>query len=397
MARKRLLIDLTPLSTPGGARGIGRYTRELARGLCSLPASELENIELLGLVSLAWNGQYRCTRDIAEFLDAAGTSLLESRDYYSWAYRQRLLLWHAARELRADAVHLCDPHATPRFLGLAGTKKIVTCHDIVPTRFPDHYFGWRDGGANVGRWIEGQRYRTADLVIAVSDATKHDICTLAGVPEDRVVRVYNGLDVERWSAEPQLAVVDVLRQFGLGDREYVLYVGGADWRKNTEGMMGALSRMRQSGSKLVLAWAGHLDGQHRARVEHEAASAGVTDAVLYLGHVADDQLAVLYRAAVAHLIVSRLEGFGLTVVEAMASGCPVVTTQAGSLAEVAGDAALKVDPEDTSAIAGAIERLRDDRLRTELIALGKVRATRFSRRAQAKATADAYRKFLATC
>ena len=80
-------------------------------------------------------------------------------------------------------------------------------------------------------------------------------------------------------------------------------------------------------------------------------------AVLRLGYVSDDELRVLYRAARAHLLVSRCEGFGLTVVEAMAAGCPVVTTKGGSLSEVAGDAALQVDPENLAAIGDALVRL----------------------------------------
>jgi alpha-1,3-rhamnosyl/mannosyltransferase len=119
--------------------------------------------------------------------------------------------------------------------------------------------------------------------------------------------------------------------------------------------------------------------------------------VAYLGHVADEELAVLYRAAVAHVIVSRLEGFGLTVVEAMASGCPIIATEAGSLAEVAGDAAITVDPEDASAIGAAIERLlQSNSLRAELIERGRARAPRFSRQAQAVATAEVYRRFFET-
>jgi glycosyltransferase involved in cell wall biosynthesis len=394
--KRRLLLDLTPLGTPGGARGIGRYTRELARGLAELPPSELEGIELLALTSLGWAGEYSVVSDIAAFLEQSGTSLLETRDYYSWAYRQRVAMWRAAQRLRADAVHLCDPHATPLLLGLTGTKKIVTCHDIVPTRYPDHYFGWRDGGAAVGRYIEGRRYRSADLVIAVSDATKNDICSLLGVSEARVVRVYNGVNVERWSGAPKLAATPVLQNHGLFGRAFALYVGGSDWRKNIEGMMAAIARARQSGFDLSLAWAGHLDGAHRARMEGKAAEAGIADVVHFLGHVTDDELAILYRAAVAHLFVSRLEGFGLTVVEAMASGCPVITTHGGSLAEVAGDAALTVDPEDPAAIASALGRLmREPECRAHLIDLGRARAPRFSRRAQASATAEVYRRFLA--
>ena len=159
--------------------------------------------------------------------------------------------------------------------------------------------------------------------------------------------------------------------------------------------MGATARIRALGLDLQLVWAGHLEPPHRARVEQIAAEAGIRDAVNFTGFVTDDELSVLYRAAVAHLLVSRLEGFGLTVVEAMASGCPVITTQAGSLEEIAGDAALTVDPENVLEIAAAIERvMREPVLRTELIARGKARAPRFTRREQARATAQVYRKFL---
>jgi glycosyltransferase involved in cell wall biosynthesis len=110
--------------------------------------------------------------------------------------------------------------------------------------------------------------------------------------------------------------------------------------------------------------------------------------------VSDDELRVLYRAARAHLLVSRCEGFGLTVVEAMAAGCPVVTTNGGSLAEVAGDAALQVNPEDPVAIGDALVRLcREPAVAADLVRRGRERALLFSRGAQARAMAAVYRRF----
>src|SRR5690348_8964196 len=121
----------------------------------------------------------------------------------------------------ADAVHICDPHATPLFFGWTGCRKIVTCHDLVPTKFPEHYFGVRDGGAFIGKRIERRRYRSADLVVAISDATRTDVVSLLGVPERRVVRVYNGLDIDWWAASPAASVDAALDRFRLRGRDYV--------------------------------------------------------------------------------------------------------------------------------------------------------------------------------
>jgi alpha-1,3-rhamnosyl/mannosyltransferase len=161
-------------------------------------------------------------------------------------------------------------------------------------------------------------------------------------------------------------------------------------------MMGGIARAKALGVDLDLVWAGHLAPNHIANVEAIARSAGVLGSLKRLGYVPDEDLAALYRAAVAHLFVSRLEGFGLTIVEAMAAGCPVVTTGAGSLAEVAGDAALTVDPEDHAAIGDALARLaKEPKLREDCARRGRERAPKFSRNALAMGTAEVYRRFLA--
>ncbi|HKQ70757.1 MAG TPA: glycosyltransferase family 1 protein [Polyangiaceae bacterium] len=391
---RRLLLDLTPLDTPAGPRGIGRYIRELAEGLSALSDEELGGIEVVGLTSLSWSGEYQLTGDVASYRGNPALAAPTERDYYRWAYRQRFALWRAAQRAGVQAVHICDPHATPMFLGTTGCRRIVTCHDLVPTRFPERYFGPKDGGVFVGRQIEKRRYRSADLVVAISDATRDDVRSLLGVPEERVVRVHNGVDVERWASEPTLSRKAVLDRFGVTGRKFVLYVGGSDWRKNVEGMMAGLAHARAHGIDLDLVWAGHLQEGHIAGVDAEARKFGVSTSVRRLGFVKDDELAVLYRAARAHLLLSRCEGFGLTVVEAMAAGCPVVTTEGGALGEVAGDAALRVDPEDRTAIGEAIVRVcRDDDLHADLARRGRERAPRFSRHAQARAMARVYRDF----
>lgn len=395
LSRKTVLLDLTSLDTPSRHRGPGRYVRELARGLAELSAEELGGVKVIGLTYLGLGGSYRVTEDIAGFEGSAGLRAPAQKDHYHWAYARRVALWRAVRAIGPAAVHLGDPNSTPLLMGLTNCKKIVTCHDAIPARYPSRYFGLRDGGAAVGLAIERRRYRTADLVIAISDATQKDACSIFGVPPERIIRIYNCVDVDGWARAPALEAKPVLDRHSLSERPFVLYVGASDWHKNIEGMLSGFAAARAHGVDAILAWAGKLGDEHRRDVLGKAESLGITDSVRLLGFVNDDELAVLYRAARAHILVSWCEGFGLTVVEAMASGCPVITTQGGSLGEVVGDAALTAPPDDHQAIAVAIGRLvSDGDLRAVLAGRGRERATRFSRRAQAVAMAKAYRDLL---
>jgi glycosyltransferase involved in cell wall biosynthesis len=390
-----VLLDLTSLDTPSRHRGPGRYVRELARGLAELPPAELGGIRVIGLTHLGLGGSYRVTDEIAAFHGSAGLPSPAPKDHYHWAYARRVALWRAVRAIGPGAVHLGDPNSTPLFMGLTHTKKVVTCHDAIPARYPSRYFGIRDGGAAVGLAIEKRRYRTADLVIAISDATRDDAISFLGVPPERIVRVYNGVDVDRWAKDPSAPAGPVLDRHGLANRAFVLYVGASDWHKNVEGMFAGLAEARKREPDVLLAWAGKLRGDHAEHVRALAERFGVADAVRLLGFVSDDDLAVLFREARAHVLVSWCEGFGLTVVEAMAAGCPVVTTRGGSLGEVAGDAALTVEPDDHAAIGAAIARLvADADLRAMLARRGRERAPRFSRRVQAEGMARAYRELL---
>jgi len=392
---KTVLLDLTSLDTPSRNRGNGRYVRELARGLAELSPAEREGLEFKALTHLDPGGAYRVTDDIAAFGGSPELASPSAKDHYHWAYARRLGLWRAVRSIGAAAVHLGDPNCTPLFMKLTSCKKIVTCHDTIPARYPARYLGVRDGGPMVGLLIEKRRYRSADLVIAISEATRQDACAYLGLRSERVVRVYNGVDVEGWAAEPTLDAAKVLERFGLAGRPFVLYVGGSDWHKNIEGMLAGLAAARAAGVDVVLAWAGKLRPDHAQAVDAMSHRLGVAGAVLRLGLVSDPELAVLYRAARAHVLVSWCEGFGLTVVEAMACGCPVLTTREGSLAEVAGDAALTVDPADHAAIGEALARLGSDaELRAVLARRGRARAPQFSRGVQARAMAKAYQALL---
>jgi glycosyltransferase involved in cell wall biosynthesis len=210
--------------------------------------------------------------------------------------------------------------------------------------------------------------------------------------------IYNGVDLARWSSQPEPDAQALLRsRWGLNNAKYAIYVGDARWRKNLRGMLQGLAQARCIAPhlNLQLVWAGALSSDHEKAIDEETRVLDLSNAVHRIGFVSDADLSLLYRDAVAHLFVSRYEGFGLTVVEAMASGCPVITTRRTSLAEVAGDAALDVDPDDYQGIGEALVRVSSDpSLRSDLQERGLRRAQRFSHVRQARETLDIYRRVL---
>jgi glycosyltransferase involved in cell wall biosynthesis len=162
-------------------------------------------------------------------------------------------------------------------------------------------------------------------------------------------------------------------------------------------MLQALERARRLSPQrdFALAWVGKLSQERREQVGALARELGVSDNVRLLGFVPDEDLGALYRQAYATLFVSRAEGFGYPVLEAMACGSPVVTSNVSSLVEVAGDIATKVDPEDPAAIAQAIVAVeQSSAARAQRTVEGRAWVGRFSCERQAKETLAVYERLL---
>ncbi|MCC6901829.1 MAG: glycosyltransferase family 4 protein [Polyangiaceae bacterium] len=235
-------------------------------------------------------------------------------------------------------------------------------------------------------------------MIAVSESTASDLTTLLGVSPKKITVVYNGVDLTRWSGEPGEQDSAVRERLGLSESHYVLCVGSADFRKNHDRMLAALAKVRRASpdSDVVMVWAARLDLGQQLELRRAALEHGVSGALKLVGYVSDAELAALYRGAVAQLFPSRAEGFGYPVVEAMACGCPVVTSDRSSLSEIAGDAAFQVDPEDADAIADAIRTLlTHSGERERLSARGTVRARGFDLARMAEGTLEVYRQVVA--
>lgn len=386
------LLDLSVLATNTRTRGIGRYVSDLALALDAAPRTT-SDLRVLGIEHLDVTGSATIAHDLKAAVARLTDPGKRAMPHAEWAYRVRLLLARAVKRIAPDVLHAGHPNATP--LGQLPCPRVVTCHDLIPLRFPQHYLDWRDGFRAGRTRLDLRRYHSADHVIAVSETTAKDLVEMLGVPAKKITVVHNGVDLGRWRSEPAEHDHAVRRRLGLETTSYVLCVGAANWRKNPEGALEALRRAseRRPDHSLTLVWAARLGAEEHRALTERARALGIEDAVKLVGWVSDPDLAALYRGAVAQLFVSRAEGFGYPVIEAMAAGCPVITSNLSSMAEIAGDAALLVDPERPDEIADALVTLAESVAeRRRLAQRGLERARRFALAKMAAATLDVYRQ-----
>lgn len=378
-------LDLTCHNTLARHRGIGRYAASLGRALHAIRGELGPGERLLAATS---------SEDISDDLrperherplpptEAQGAA-------YGRYFRGRW--WGLRRTLdrvAPDVVHLVEG---PQMLLLRSSRVVVTCHDLIPLLMPRWYIPrrWRNEPPLRARnflW-----YHLADRLIAISKATASDLHDLLDIAPERITVIPQGVDHERFHprAEPGERD-DLTRRLGLPPR-YALYVGAADPRKRVDLLLRSYRRVyHETRVPLVVvgAWTLRPPGELRALLSDLPPGA-----VLLLGEVPGGELPPLYRGADLHVLPSVYEGFGLTVLEAMAAGCPVVTTRCGALAEASGEAALHVEPDRVPELEEAlIGALRDGAMRDRLRQRGLAHASAFTWERTARATLDVYRQ-----
>jgi glycosyltransferase involved in cell wall biosynthesis len=259
-------------------------------------------------------------------------------------------------------------------------------------RYPQRYPRWRrlyTGMAIV------RTARQARAIITVSEATRRDVIDLLGIAPDRVTAIHSGVDPEQFRAVPASQAALVLQRHRL-PRRFFLHVGGFSPIKNTERIVEAFADAgREPALRDVgLVFAGHKTA-HFADTLAATQRLGVSDRVVFTGYFPSEDLPTLYSAALALVYPSVIEGFGFPILEAFACATPVITSDRTSLPEVAGNAAVLVDPESTAALAAAMVRIVvDDGLRTTLIDRGVKRVKSFTWERTAAQTLDVYRQAL---
>jgi glycosyltransferase involved in cell wall biosynthesis len=271
-------------------------------------------------------------------------------------------------------------------------RLVVTVHDLLPWVLRD------DPALGTLRHpLDRALYRLAlrglgraDVLIADSRATADDLVGQARLPDESIRIVPLGVDAARF--HPSARVAEVRRRYGLAEGgQDVIYVGSEDPRKNLTTLIEAFAPVaaRRPAARLLKVGAGHHADQ-RARLLAGAERLGIGDRIRFLDQVPEADLAPLYGAAAVCAVPSLHEGFGLPVLEAMACGVPVVCANRSSLPEVAGSAALVVEP-TAAAFAEALGRVLDDpALSADLRRRGLERAARYTWRRTAELTVECY-------
>lgn len=253
-----------------------------------------------------------------------------------------------------------------------GRKLVVTVHDLSPVVLPEHY----DLKRRLWHWSVGfkRTLARADKIVAVSEYTKHDLVTVLGIDPEKIAVVYQGVDHHRFRPDLDIAGLRGVRnRYGLPG-EFILYMGTLEPRKNVEGLIVAWEQMS---AMLPLVIAGRPGWKYR-RIFKLAQKSKRARHIQFLGFVDEADKPYILKLARIFAFPSFYEGFGLPVLEAMAVGTPVVTSSVTSLPEVAGDAALLVNPYNQEELTVALDALAsDEHLRGQLIPKALERARRF--------------------
>jgi glycosyltransferase involved in cell wall biosynthesis len=289
----------------------------------------------------------------------------------------RMLVW-GGQLARVGLDHLLPGaelfHATEHLLlPLRSIPTILTVHDLIYRHLPAHH-------KRLNRWYLNLTMplycRRATHVVAVSECARRDLITAYRLPAEKTTVVYEAAD-PRFYPQPPERVSAVRSRYGLPGR-YLLFVGTIEPRKNLARLLEAFETIHEEGLSdglVIVGRRGWLYGDFFARLEQSP----VRDAVIFPGYVPDEDLPAIYSGAQALAFPSLYEGFGLPVLEAMACGIPVVTSNSSSLPEVGGTAALYVDPRDVEALREAVRRvLCDAALREQLQVQGLAQAAQFS-------------------
>lgn len=369
----RLGLDARALASPVRS-GVEHYVINLTRALAALP----ESPDIVAYVDT----QIADPALAALSSERLKISLVRAR--HGWL--RAALPWRLWRD-RADLVHLPSTILPP----ILPCPAVVTVHDLAWARFPETY---DPADLRMQTEVVPRSLRRAAHIITVSQSTARDLVETLDVPADKITAIPLGVSPSFSPDGPALspdAFPGAERLAG----GYLLHLatGGPHPRKNVGLLLAAYARLRADQPAPPLVVAGDVASERGRALLDKAADLGLAEDVIFPGQVSETVLPALYRSATILAYASSYEGFGLPILEAMASGLPVITSNRSSMPEVAGDAAILIDPENAEDLTAALARaLRDDALRRDLAQRGLARSREFTWERTARDTVAVYQR-----
>jgi glycosyltransferase involved in cell wall biosynthesis len=372
----RICIDASPAVHHRG--GFGRYVQELTTGLLALDPDS----EYVAFYNHAAAALVDPPLDQLRHL----TTRLTNRPW-----RLSVVLAYLTRTPQdrrfpgIDIFHATD-NLLPRF---SQVKSVFALQDLIFRFYPETH-------NPPNRWfltlMMPRFLKAADVVIAISQCTSRDAVRLYGLDEAKTRVIYAGVSPGFHARAPE--AISLVRQKYSLPENFILFVGTIEPRKNLTTLLEAYRALKNEGTGCKLVIVGRKGWLYEGFFR-KLRELGLEDEVIFPGFVPDEDLSAFYTAADLFVYPSLYEGFGLPVVEAMACGAPVITSNTSSLPEVAGEAALLVEPTSVEELVAAVRRLLNDKgLQVEMAARGLKRAARFTWEDTARRTAEVYREII---
>jgi glycosyltransferase involved in cell wall biosynthesis len=374
-----IVFDGLPLCNAHRQRGIGFYVRGVLRSLSLASRQRAIAISVLTMPDPVFVSEFPSLKTWRPSWPNVRLGWLFSAALAPYDFRQagNARLFHAT-----DPNGMCKPARLPM---------LATAYDLTPLHFPAEYLDRFPPDAKAGYSQMLKRYRSAEHIVAISKHTRDDFIDKLGIPAERITVIYPGIDIDevkqRFSPQASPSVPECPSLF-------FLYVGAIEPRKNVDAMLKAFASVANEIEEDFLL-AGYLSAAQVEQTHALAAKLGIAHRVRLMGMVSNEVLGQLYARATALVFVSKLEGFGLPVLEAMAVGCPVICSDAAALGEIAPGAARIVSVDDTHGLSKALTDLStDSQARALLIEQGHARAATFSLQSAGQDFHDLYRALL---
>jgi len=374
-------IDARALQTSHRFRGIGSYAANLIENIASL---DLTNEYVFfsqgnneGLHNIKFPEKFRYEEKF--------TKNVQDPSRYNW-YFDQFFLPKAINHSKVKVIHFLDQLSAPI---VKAAKTVITVNDLM--QFHGQESSWKNK-------VKIQSITSADKIIAISEYTKKDIIKHFQISKDRIKVIYDGYDEKYFRpADDQLILKEIRKKIlGKEDEHYLFYSGSFEHhepRKNVDFLLDILEELDKRNFKKINIVLSGKEGEESKRLKAEAAKLSLTNRLIFVGFLTKEELVHCYQAALAFVFPSLGEGFGLPPLEAMACGCPVVSSNISSLPEVVGEAGIMISPNDPKLWATAIEKISNNHnYRQTLINSGFKQAKKFSWKKCAQETIETYKE-----